>query len=167
MQLTYSGGGREDRNGLYLFLGERIVRYHPGIFTFSKMSFFRYVSVFLNNFCYLPPLHFFLCWTKGLNFTAAFVETATVLLVSKTSATLIFLRRLSSFLVFRISHCQKKKRIIGLDFSLVAKSLFMFNLGISQNFILFTLVSLLYHHEMKSLFKNKKKEKYLNLFWRM
>lgn len=110
MQLTYSGGGREDRNGLYLFLGERIVRYHPGIFTFSKMSFFRYVSVFLNNFCYLPPLHFFLCWTKGLNFTAAFVETATVLLVSKTSATLIFLRRLSSFLVFRISHCQKKKK---------------------------------------------------------
>lgn len=116
MWLTYSGG-REDRNGLYLFLGERI---KIDFYVLQNTILQVFIFLFLSNSCHLL-LHlspFFSSWRKGLNFIAAFVEMATVHATFhwslKTSATLTFLRRLSSLLVLRISHY--RKRIIGLDF---------------------------------------------------
>lgn len=122
MRLTYSGG-REDRNGLYSFLGERIVRCHPKIDFYILQNTILQVFIFLffSKSCHLllhPSPPFFFSWRKGLNFIAAFVEMATVHATFrwslKTSATLTFLRRLSSLLVLRIPHC--RKRVIGLDF---------------------------------------------------
>ena len=122
MCLTYSGG-REDRNGLYLFLGERIVRCHPktDFYVLQSTILQVFIFLFLSNSCHLLlqlPTPLFFSWRQGLNFIAAFVEMATVHATFrwslKTSATLTFLRRLFSLLVLRISHC--RETIIGLDF---------------------------------------------------